>query len=184
MHVVAAEPLAAAQERQLDQERAADDLAAELLDQLAQRARRAAGRQQVVVDEHARAACERVGVQLERVDAVLEQVLGADRLVRQLARLAGQHEAGAELARERRPEQEAARLGADDDVDAQRRARSSASPRPPRRAPAGSASSGVMSLKTIPGFGKSGMSRISPAQVGGRDHADDLAQVADRAAGA
>jgi hypothetical protein len=59
-------------------------------------------------------------MQLERVGAVLEQVLGAHRLVRQLARLAGEHEPGPELARERRPDQEPARLGADDHVDAER----------------------------------------------------------------
>ena len=57
----------------------------------------AAGGEQVVVDQHARAAGERVGVDLERVDPVLERVLGADRLVGQLARLARGNEAGREL---------------------------------------------------------------------------------------
>ena len=93
--------------------------AVELLDELAQGPRRPARGQQVVVDEHARARGDRVGVQLQRVGGVLEHVLGAHGLVRQLARLAREHEAGAELARDRRAEQEAARLGADDDVDAQ-----------------------------------------------------------------
>ena len=144
-------------------------------------ARRAAGGQQVVVDEHARARGDRVGVELERVGAVLEQVLGPDGLVRQLAGLAREHEAGAELARDRRPEQEAARLGADDDVDAAGRARGRPARRPPRRAPSGEARTGVMSLKTIPGFGKSGMSRTSASRstAMARLSADDLAQVAD-----
>ena len=50
------------------------------LDQLGQRPRRAAGGEQVVVQQHARAVGQRVGVHLQRVDAVLEDVLGRDRL--------------------------------------------------------------------------------------------------------
>ena len=46
---------------------------------------------------------DRVGVQLEQALAVLEGVLGADRLVRELAGLAGQDEAGAELQRRAPP---------------------------------------------------------------------------------
>ena len=64
----------------------ADDLAAELLDEVADRLDGAARREHVVVDEHALALAERVGVQLERVLAVLERVVRADRLRRQLAR--------------------------------------------------------------------------------------------------
>ena len=59
--------------------------------------------------------------------AVLEDVLGRDRVVRQLARLARGDEAGAELARQRAAEDEAARLGRDHEVDVARRAPSSAS---------------------------------------------------------
>ena len=81
--------------------------------------RRAAGREQVVVHEHARARADGVGVQLERVGAVLQRVVGADRVVRQVAGLAREHEARAELAGDRRPEQEAARLRPDDDVGLQ-----------------------------------------------------------------
>src|SRR3712207_8084828 len=51
-------------------------------------------RSQVVVHEHPSAPGDRVGVQLERVGPVLELVRGGDRLVRQLARLAGEHEPG------------------------------------------------------------------------------------------
>ena len=64
-----------------------------------------------------------------------------------------------ELARDRRPEQEAARLGADDELDVQLpREPASAGDRGVERL--GRQRAGVMSLKTIPGFGKSGMSRI------------------------
>ena len=94
------EPLTAAEEGELDEERAGDDLGAEAGDEIEQRTGRPAGREQVVVDQHARAAGERVGMDLERVDPVLEVVLGADGLVRQLPALAGGHEAGA-AARER-----------------------------------------------------------------------------------
>ena len=116
MHVVRLEPLAPLEERELDQERRADDDASELLDELALRPRGAAGGEQIVVHEHPRPARERVDVHLERVDPVLERVLGADRRVRELPRLAGRHESDAHAVGERRAEHEAARLGAEDDV--------------------------------------------------------------------
>ena len=78
---------------------------------------RAARRKQIVVDEHPGATGERVGVHLERVDTVLEHVLGADRLSRQLAGLARRHEPHPQLAGERAPEDEAARLGGDHEID-------------------------------------------------------------------
>src|SRR5215212_7198257 len=52
LDVVLGELLAAAEEAELDQEAEAGDLAAEPLDQVAQRARRAARCQEVVVDQH------------------------------------------------------------------------------------------------------------------------------------
>ena len=55
---------------------------------------------------------------LELVGAVLELVLLADDRPRQLACLADRHEAGAQAIRHRRGEDEAARLDADDAVDA------------------------------------------------------------------
>jgi hypothetical protein len=109
--------LAPRQERQLDEEYARDDLAAEPLAQVAQRTGGAARRKQVVVDQDAGAARQRVGVDLEGVDPVFECVLGADDLVRQLAALARGHEAHAEVARQRAAEDEAARLGGDHEVD-------------------------------------------------------------------
>jgi hypothetical protein len=106
----------AAELRQLDQEQAAGDLRAGRLDQTAERARGPAGREQVVVHQHAVPWADGVRVQLECVAAVFERVLGADRALRQLAGLAREHEATAKLARDRGPQQEAARLGADHDV--------------------------------------------------------------------
>src|SRR5919198_4171349 len=58
--------LAAAQERQLDDEARADHLAAELLDELRDRLDRAARREHVAVDHHPRALRDQVRVQLER----------------------------------------------------------------------------------------------------------------------
>jgi hypothetical protein len=69
------------------------------------------------VDQHARAAGQRVGMDLQRVDSVLERVLRADGLVRQLAGLARRDEAGPQLAGERRAEDEPPRLGGDHQID-------------------------------------------------------------------
>ena len=57
---------------------------------------------------------------LQRVEPVLELVLGADHLVWQLARLASGDETRLELERERRAEDEAACLGRDHDVGRER----------------------------------------------------------------
>ena len=68
------------------------------------------------MDEHARPVRDRVRVQLERVEAVLERVLGADRAPRELPGLARRDEAAAEPVGERRAEDEAARLRAQHEV--------------------------------------------------------------------
>ncbi len=62
MHLAPGEPLAPAEEGELDQKAAADDLAAELLDELAQRRGGAARGEQVIVHEHPFAGGDRVGV--------------------------------------------------------------------------------------------------------------------------
>ena len=59
-------------------------------------------------------------MQLQPVHSVLELVLRPDRQMRQLARLAGEHEPRVELQRKRRAEQEATRLGGEHAVGAQR----------------------------------------------------------------
>ena len=96
--------------------RAPDDDAAQLLDEPGDRFHGAAGGEHVVVDQDARAVPIRVGVQLERVLAVLEAVGRADRLGRQLPGPPGRDEAAADLARDRRAEDEPARLGAENEV--------------------------------------------------------------------
>ena len=82
--------------------------------------------------------------------AVLEVVGAPHRRRRQLAGLAHRHESAAELAGDRAGEQEAAGLDAGDDVDVGRDARP-ARARTAAKA-AASASSGVMSLNTMPGL--------------------------------
>ena len=72
---------------------------AELLDQIGRGARRAAGGEQVVDDQHALPLLHGVLVDLERVGAVLELVGRADARRRQLARLAHRREAGADAGR-------------------------------------------------------------------------------------
>ena len=87
------QPVATLEEGQLDEEGQADDLALQPLHQVDRAADRAAGRQEVVDDQDLLAGLDRVAVDLERVGAVLEGVLDADRLGRQLAELANRHEA-------------------------------------------------------------------------------------------
>src|SRR6185312_10592894 len=101
----------------LDQEGAGDDLGAEPCDEVAQSAGRPARRQQVVVHEYSGAAGEGIGVDLERIDAVLKRVFGAHRFVRQFARLAGRDEARLKLPSERTPEDESTGFGSDDEVN-------------------------------------------------------------------
>ena len=111
------------------------------------------------MDDHARALADRVGVHLEAVGAVLELVGRLDRLPGQLAGLPRRHEAAAEPVGERAAEDEAARLGAEDDVGLAAAARARSSRSIVSWKYVGSATSGIRSLKTIPGFGKSGTSR-------------------------
>ena len=65
------------------------------------------------MDEHARAVPERIRVNLERVESVLERDFGT-RSRRELARLARRYETRAEFPRERSTEDEPARLSGDD----------------------------------------------------------------------
>src|SRR5258708_29335480 len=84
--VVSGEALPSTEERQLDDEAGAANDAAELLDEAGDRLHRPARREHVVVDQHARSLRDQVGMELERVLAVLELVRRAYRLRRQLAR--------------------------------------------------------------------------------------------------
>ena len=103
-----------------------------------------------------------VGVDLDRVGAVFEVVLLGHRGAGKLARLADRDEADTERVGHGGTKDEPSSFDADDGVD------SGVMPRigerlDGRRKPCGWASRGVMSLKTIPGWGTSGMSRTRPA---------------------
>src|SRR6266545_7469632 len=114
--VVALEALASVQKLELDHEGQSDDLATELLDEIHLRSRRSASREQVVVDEDSLPRRDRVGVELQCVEAVLERVLDAHGPPGELARLAGRDEATVETVGERRPEDEPSGLGPEDQI--------------------------------------------------------------------
>ena len=99
----------------------------------------------------------RVRVHLERVHAVLERVLDGGLSRGSLPGLRARMKPAPPRGH-RAAEHEAARLGRHDVVDLPARAPSSASRSTVCASASGSRNSGVMSLKTIPGFGKSGMS--------------------------
>src|SRR5262245_50715285 len=82
------EAVAPLEEVELDEERQADDLALQPLDELDRALDGAARREEVVDDEDLLPGRDGVAVDLERVRAVLEGVLDGDRLGRQLAELA------------------------------------------------------------------------------------------------
>ena len=119
-HVLLGDAPGAAEVGQVDDEGRGDDLAAGAADQLDRGVRRATGRDQVVDEEDTGALMDRVGVDLDGVDAVFEAVVLTDRPPGQLALLADRYEAAAELVRDGATEDEAARLDADDVVDAGR----------------------------------------------------------------
>ena len=139
--------------------------AAALLDQPDRRGHGAAGGEDVVDEQHPLPRLDRVLVQLEGGLAVLEGVRHGVGLPRQLARLPDRDEPASELQRDRRRQDEPARLHSDDLVDDHgarcRRGRRAASASMTTANPSWSASSGLMSLNTTPGSGKSGTSTTS-----------------------
>src|SRR5215207_1766453 len=114
--VVALEALAPVQELELDHEGQTDDLATELLDEIHLRSRRSTSREQVVVDEDSLPRRDRVGVELQCVEAVFERVLDAHGHPGELAGLAGRDEATVEAVGERRSEDEPPGLGPEDQI--------------------------------------------------------------------
>src|SRR5919108_2528598 len=116
MYVPLGELLPPVQERQLENEGRADDFAAELLDELADRLDGPARGEHVVVYEHPCPRTDRVRMHLERVLTVLERIGRAHDLRRKLPGAAGRNEAAADLGRDRRAEDEPARLGAEYEV--------------------------------------------------------------------
>ena len=152
--------VATVEEVELDEEREAQRPSRRSLDELRLRGSRAAGRQHVVDDEHDVVGVDRVAWTSSESVPYSRSYRDRGRLPRQLAGLARGNEAGAELVGERAAEDEAARLGAHDLRHAGVGERARRADRSPAWKPSGLASSGVMSLKTTPSWGQSGMSRM------------------------
>ena len=108
---------AALEERELHEERSANDRSPRRLDQPDAGTRRAAGGEDIVNHEHTGAALQDPGVHLQLVAAVLEVVFDLDRLGRELPRLPHRDHADAELDRHRRGKQKPPRLHRRDRVD-------------------------------------------------------------------
>ena len=132
---------------------------AQLLDELPDRLDRPARREHVVVDHDARPGRDQLGMELERVLAVLEHVARADGLGRQLAGPPRRNEPDAGLDGDRGAEPEAARLGAEHEVGVALLHPLAELARRSARSVAASARSGVTSLNPTPGIGKSCTSR-------------------------
>src|SRR5579859_3149724 len=116
--IVASQHLATLEVDELDEEAETDHLAAQHLDQLRDRPGGAAGRDQVVDDQHLLAGQDRVLVDVEDIVAVLQRVFDAAGREGQLARFADGDEAGAQLFGHGRTEDEPARLHGGDELDA------------------------------------------------------------------
>jgi hypothetical protein len=134
MDVMPAEPLAPVQKAELQQHTHTDDVATGSLHQADCGFDSAPGGEDVIHDQHAISRRKRPVLHLDGRLGVLELVGGPVRHAGQLALLAHRHESGAEVVRNGRGDDEPARLDADDLLNR-------------------SASSGLMSLKTTPGFG-------------------------------
>src|SRR5947209_5721981 len=117
-HVVASQLLAPRQEFKFDDEDEAGNFAAQTLNQIDDRTRSAARRQQIVGDEDALAADDGVAVNLQNVLSVFEIVRDARHFGRQLLRFAHRHEARAERVGKRGREDKTARLDAEHNINA------------------------------------------------------------------
>ena len=116
-HLVSSQFVASLEEGEVNEEGDGDDLSTETADQLRRGRRGPARREQVVDDENALPLCDCVLVDLYGVRAVLEFILRAHCLGRELARLACRNETDAHLVRHGGAEDEPARLDAEDEVD-------------------------------------------------------------------
>src|SRR5687768_7246190 len=106
-----------AEHDEFDEDGDADDLAAELFDDVAAGFHGSAGGEDVVADEDALAGTDGVLVHFENALAVFEGVALRDGAEGELAGLADDAEARGEAAGDGGAEDEAAGLGADDEVD-------------------------------------------------------------------
>src|SRR5699024_3087299 len=113
----AGQPVTAPEADELDEERGAEHVDVEASGELQRGRRGPAGGQEVVDHQHTGSRREGVLRDLDPRAAVLEVVGQPGGLSRQLPGLAHGDEAGADLVGQRGAEHEAARLGADDDVD-------------------------------------------------------------------
>ena len=104
---------------ELDQDRNADHLGAQFPEEPQGRGDRAAGREEIVHDEHALPVADGVVMDLEGVRAVFQRVFLAVLRAGELARLADRDEPGADRVRQRRADHVAAGLDPDDVVDLQ-----------------------------------------------------------------
>ena len=84
-HVVSSQLLAAGEEFELHHEHKPNDCSAELLHQIDNRARGAAGSEKIVGDDHAMTVANRVAMDLQSVLTILEIVRDLRTLSRQLA---------------------------------------------------------------------------------------------------
>jgi hypothetical protein len=152
VNIVPGELVPAVEEGQLDHERKADHLRAEPFDQPDDSRSGAAGSEHVIDDEHLLSRHERVPVHLEQVGAVLELVLLALDLPRQLPGRAHGDEPGpraqATGAANTNP-----RASIPSTLSTVRSENGAARSRTERAKAAPSPRSGVMSLNTMPGFG-------------------------------
>ena len=159
MRLVRGDRRAPGQEGELDEKRAADDLAAELLDELAQRPRGAAGGQQVVVHEHAAPGAMQSSCSSRTLSPYSSEydvrivVCGSVPGLRASTKPAPSSRASA--GPKRKP-----RASAPMTTSGRRSRVASVSASIAAPSPTGLASSGVMSRNTIPGFGKSGIERM------------------------
>ena len=115
--VVLTKALAAFQEVELDGKTQPGDHAAQLLHQLHRALHRAAGGEQIVHQHHTLSGRDGVGVDLERVRAVLEVVGNAHHRRGQFSGLSDWNKAGVETIGQRGAEDESARLDAQHQVD-------------------------------------------------------------------
>jgi hypothetical protein len=153
------EPGAPAEVGKVDDERTAHQRCVRRTDEPSRRFSGAAGRDEIVDEQHALAARQRIAMDFEAIAAVLQRIVLAEIFGWQLALLANRDKPGAEPVRERTSKDESARFDRRDLVDAPiaypATRRSTTSRNPP-----GAFSSVVISRNCTPAFGKSGIVRI------------------------
>ena len=107
---------------QLHQEADSHHLRPQLLnDELTSSGHRASGGKQVIDEQDALPGDDGIAVDFDRRLAVLQLIVGPDRLGRELAGLPGRNETGSQLERHRDSKKKPAGLDADDEIDLFRR---------------------------------------------------------------